>query len=76
MFAAADREAMFLGISMKTLLPAVLSEHIVLLNGVQNRADYGRLVSFNEEPDASAWIHTRRQLMVGEALLVLKLNAA
>jgi hypothetical protein len=46
-FAAADNEAMSLGKVTQALVPIFLNEHVMIMNGITNGADYGKLVSWD-----------------------------
>jgi hypothetical protein len=74
-FAAADGEAMHLGKVTQGVVPIFLNCYVVTLNGLSDRkvdADYGKLVHWDDHPDAFSWMHTRRQFLPGEALLILE----
>jgi hypothetical protein len=71
-FAAADRESMHIGLVLRELNPAFLNCYTVLMNGEPGRTNYGHLLSWDDHPDASTWMHEQRQFMPGEALLVLE----
>lgn len=70
-FAAADGEAMHLGIVTKAIVPIFLNSHVVTLNGMTNPEDYGKLLAWEEHEDAFDWMHTRKQFLPGEALEIL-----
>ncbi|KAJ0421360.1 hypothetical protein BJY00DRAFT_323347 [Aspergillus carlsbadensis] len=56
-FAAADIDAMHLGLTSKAIIPIFLNEHVLMLNGfTENTHEYGKL----------------KQFMPGEGLLVLE----
>ncbi len=74
-FAAADREAMHIGMVTQAIVPDFLNTYIVILNGISDRQmdrDYGKLVQWEDRPDAFDWMATRRQFQPGEALLILE----
>ena len=74
-FAAADREEMHVGFVAQAVVPVFLNMHTVILNGVSDRKmdnGYGKLVSWEEHPDAFEWTITRWQFQPGEALLILE----
>lgn len=71
-FAAADGEAMHMGIVSKAVIPIFLNEYTMILNGVEDRSEYGRLLSWDDHPDAFDWMYRRVQFIPGEALLVLE----
>lgn len=71
-FAAADGEAMHLGKVTMALQPAFLNHHVFMLNGMTRDRDYGRLVGWDEHEDAFDWMHTRKQFLPGEGLLIVE----
>ncbi|RYP74766.1 hypothetical protein DL769_003940 [Monosporascus sp. CRB-8-3] len=71
-FAGADFEAMHLGLVSKNLVAVFLNQHTMVLHGACNAREYGRLLSWDEHPDAFDWMHTRKQFLPGEGLLVLE----
>ena len=74
-FAAADGEAMHLGRTTMVLIPPFLNEHVMVLNGVTREEDYGKLVAWEDHEDAFDWMHTRKQFLPGEGLLILEAQA-
>jgi len=44
----------------------------MILHGVDDLHEYGKLLSWDEHPDAFDWMHTRRQFLPGEGLMVLE----
>ncbi|CAG7937538.1 unnamed protein product [Penicillium salamii] len=72
-FAAADNRAIHLGFVSKAIVPIFLNEHVMILNGViGNSREYGRLVSWHDEPDAFHWMATQKQFIPGEGLIILE----
>jgi hypothetical protein len=71
-FAAADGDAMHLGRITKALVPIFLNCYVVTLNGMTRPEEYGKLVAWDDHPDAFDWMHTRKQFMPGEALDILE----
>lgn len=63
---------MNLGMGTKSLVPAFFNEYVLVLNGVSNAQDYGKLLSWSDHPDAFDWMHTQKQFLPGESLLVLE----
>jgi hypothetical protein len=64
---------MHFGITSQAIIPIFLNEHVLMLNGfTENTHEYGELVSWDDEPDASDWYSTQKQFMPGEGLLVLE----
>ncbi|KAL4898932.1 hypothetical protein BDW74DRAFT_164223 [Aspergillus multicolor] len=71
-FAAADNDAMHLGIVTGAIVPCFLNEYTMIMNGMtDNSHEYGKLVSWDDEPDAFDWLHTQKQPQPGDGLLVL-----
>ncbi|POR38810.1 Uncharacterized protein TPAR_00995 [Tolypocladium paradoxum] len=71
-FAGADFEAMHLGLVTKGVVPVFLNEHVMILHGAQDTQEYGKLMAWSEHPDAFEWMHTRKQFLPGEGLLILE----
>lgn len=72
LFAASDGEAMHLGKVTMAIVPIYLNEYVMMLNGIARPEDYGRLMAFDEHEDAFDWMHTRKQFLPGEGLLILE----
>ncbi|RYO75691.1 hypothetical protein DL762_009881 [Monosporascus cannonballus] len=71
-FAGADFEVMHLGLVSRNLVPVFLNQHVMVLHGACNAREYGKLLSWDEHPDAFDWMHTRKQFLPGEGLIVLE----
>lgn len=72
-FAGADINTIHLGLVSKAIVPIFLNEHVMILNGVAgNTRDYGKLMAWEEHPDAFDWMHTRKQFQPGEGLAILE----
>ncbi|KAJ5656482.1 hypothetical protein N7507_008432 [Penicillium longicatenatum] len=71
-FAGADVDAMHLGIVSHAIVPVFLNEHVMILNGVTDLSEYGKLMEWSEHPDAFDWMYTQKQFHPGEGLLVLE----
>lgn len=72
-FAGADIGAMHLGLVTMAIMPIFLNEHVMILNGVtENTREYGKLIAWEEHPDAFDWMNTQKQFLPGEGLLVLE----
>jgi hypothetical protein len=57
------------------VVPFFLNCHVVTLNGILDRKadrDYGKLVPWEDHPDAFTWMHTRQQFLPGLALIILE----
>jgi hypothetical protein len=63
---------MRLGLVTKKLTPYYLNGYIMILHGVDDFREYGKLLSWDDHPDAFDWMHTRRQFLPGEGLIVLE----
>ncbi|KAJ8119200.1 hypothetical protein ONZ43_g3808 [Nemania bipapillata] len=71
-FAASDGEGMHLGKVTMAIVPIFLNEYVMTLNGMTRQEDYGRLISWDDHEDAFDWMHTRKQFLPGEGLLILE----
>ncbi|KAH6684818.1 hypothetical protein F5X68DRAFT_171207 [Plectosphaerella plurivora] len=71
-FAASDGDAMHLGLVTMALIPVFLNCYTMTLNGMTDDADYGRLVSWDDNDEAFDWMSKRTQFLPGEALLILE----
>ena len=74
-FAAMDGDAMQLGIATRSVVPIVLHGYVMMLNWISVAEDYGKLLGRDDHPDAFDWMHTRRQFLPGQGLLVLVAQA-
>ncbi|SPJ78235.1 uncharacterized protein FTOL_06624 [Fusarium torulosum] len=74
-FAAADIDAMHLGMVTKALIPIFLNKHTMILHGATRSEEYGKLLDWDSHPDAFDWMHTRKQFLRGEGLLILEAQA-
>jgi hypothetical protein len=74
-FAAADIDAMHLGLLSKPIVPIFLDDYAMVLNGITgNSSEYGKLVGWDEHPDAFEWLIKQKQFFPGEGLLILKVQ--
>lgn len=74
-FAAAHGETMHLGLVSQAIVPFFLNHHVVTLNGILDRKsdrEYGKLVHWEDHPDAFTWMHTQQQFLPGSALIILE----
>jgi hypothetical protein len=71
-FAGADCDAMHFGRVTQSLMPVFLNTYTMILNGAHSPAEYGKLVSWDEDEDAFTWYVSGTQFMPGEGLLVLE----
>ncbi|KAL6887176.1 hypothetical protein HDV57DRAFT_350471 [Trichoderma longibrachiatum] len=71
-FAAADIEAMHLGIVTEAIERIFLNEHTMILHGVTLAKEYGKLVAWDDHPDAFDWMHTQKQFNPGDGLIILQ----
>ena len=56
----------------KAIVPVFLNCYVVTLNGMTSPGDYGKLISWDDHPDAFDWMHTRKQFHPGEAVDILE----
>ncbi|KAH9886881.1 hypothetical protein F4778DRAFT_797768 [Xylariomycetidae sp. FL2044] len=73
-FAAADGDAMHLAKVTMAVVPVYLNEYVMILNGITMDEDYGKLLNWDDHPDAFDWMHQRRQFLPGEGLLILEVQ--
>ncbi|KAJ3535329.1 hypothetical protein NM208_g7175 [Fusarium decemcellulare] len=71
-FAGADNHSMHLGKVTKAILPIFLNLHTMILNNADSAEEYGKLLSWDDHEDAFEWMHTRKQYLPGEGLVVLQ----
>ncbi|KAL8345863.1 hypothetical protein RB601_005771 [Gaeumannomyces tritici] len=74
-FAAADGDAMHIGMVTMNLTPIFLNEYVMVLNGVatdDSGFKYGQLLSWDDHEDAFDWMNTHTQFLPGEGLLILE----
>ena len=74
LFAAADMAATHLGRGSRALVPIFLNEHVMILNGATTLETYGKLVAWDDHPQAFEWMHTLKQLLPGEGLMILEIQ--
>ncbi|KAI0380602.1 hypothetical protein F5Y04DRAFT_95178 [Hypomontagnella monticulosa] len=72
LFAASDGEGMHLGKVTMAIVPVFLNGYVMMLNGTIRQEDYGKLIAWDEHEDAFDWMHTRKQFLPGEGLLILE----
>ncbi|WOO76897.1 uncharacterized protein LOC62_01G000510 [Vanrija pseudolonga] len=72
-FAGADLNAMHLGSVLGVISCKYLNEHTMMLNGMRNPDDYGKLLSWDDHPEAMKWMVTK-QFQPGDGLLVLEVQ--
>ncbi|KAF5610179.1 uncharacterized protein FSUBG_3411 [Fusarium subglutinans] len=73
-FAAVDYEGLWFGKATRGLHPEFLHYHTMIMHGATNAEEYGKLIHWESHPDAEEWVRTRRQLLPGDALLVLEVQ--
>jgi hypothetical protein len=71
-FAAADLEAMHLGVSMKYIGAGDLPEYVMIFTNHKQTARYGDLVRIDASPAEGEQPHVNRGIPVSEGLLILK----
>ncbi|EEU34289.1 uncharacterized protein NECHADRAFT_50192 [Fusarium vanettenii 77-13-4] len=74
-FASADNASVHLGLASKSLVAIFHNEHVMVLNGATTAEGYGTLVAWADHPDAFEWMHTRKQFLPGEGLIILEVQA-
>ena len=53
--------AMHLGLITKALVPIFLNGYIMVLNGLtENTLDYGKVMAWNDHPDAFEWMTSQK----------------
>ncbi|KAI1372116.1 hypothetical protein F4677DRAFT_463575 [Hypoxylon crocopeplum] len=73
-FSGTDDAVMHLGRLTGNVMPAYLDGYVMIINGATNQEEYGKLLSWNDHPDAFDWVRTRKQYLPGEGLLVLEVQ--
>lgn len=73
-FAAADGDAMHLGTVTAAIVPIFLNEYVMVLNGATSPEEYGKLVAWDDHPDAFDWMTSRKQFLPGEGLMILEVQ--
>ncbi|KAI1645504.1 uncharacterized protein F4817DRAFT_343539 [Daldinia loculata] len=71
-FAAADFEAMHLGLVTNNMRSIFLIGYTLALHGAHNATEYGKLWDWSEHPEAHDWVDTRKQFLPSEGLLILE----
>ena len=66
---------MHLGIATRSVVPKVLHGYVMMLNWISIADDYGKLLGRDDHLDAFDWMHSRRQFLPGQGLLVLAAQA-
>lgn len=63
---------MHLGKITTAIVPIYLNEYVMVLNGMTGPDEYGKLVAWEDHPDAFDWMASRKQFLPGEGLLILE----
>ncbi|OTA98874.1 hypothetical protein M426DRAFT_325623 [Hypoxylon sp. CI-4A] len=71
-FAAIDMDSIHLGRVTKAIIPIFLNEYVMKLNGISDDREYGELIAWEDHPDAFDWMHTQKQFIPGEGLVILE----
>lgn len=71
-FVGVDYEAMHLGKVSMAIVAVFLNEYTMVLNNATSEKDYGELLGWDTCPDACDWMHTRKEFLPGEVLLILE----
>ncbi|RSL64592.1 hypothetical protein CEP53_003994 [Fusarium sp. AF-6] len=74
-FAATDNDSVHLGLVSRALVPVFLNQHVMVLHGATTAEGYGKLVAWDDHPDAFEWMYMRKQFLSGEGLLILEVQA-
>lgn len=69
-FAAVDGDVMHLGIVIKAVIPIFLNYHVMVPNGANSPGAYGKLLDWDDHPDAFDWMASQKQFQPGEGLLI------
>lgn len=70
-FAAADGDATRLGKVTQATRDIFLNEYVMILNGTNSPREYGKLLAWDDHPDAFYWMTSRKQFLPGEGLVIL-----
>lgn len=74
-FAGADCEALHLGKSTNAIIPIVVRQGLMILNGAKKAEDYGRVLSWLEHPEAYYdLVKTRKQFLPEEGFTILEVQ--
>ncbi|KAL6405844.1 hypothetical protein AUP68_10983 [Ilyonectria robusta] len=71
-FAAADLEAMRLGIVSDVIERPFLNNYTMILHGVTDSSEYGNLLAWDDHPDAFYWMHSQKQFAPADGIVVLQ----
>ncbi|KAK5993500.1 hypothetical protein PT974_06932 [Cladobotryum mycophilum] len=71
-FAAADYEAMHLGIVCEVIERSFLNQYTMMLHRVTAPEEYGKLLAWDDHPDAFDWMQTQKQFSPGDGLVILE----
>ena len=72
MFARADFDAMHFGLVTQEVLPGFLNEYVMMFTADTWPNQYGKLMSWDDHPDAFEWLHSQRGIHPGGGLLILE----
>ncbi|OQE21175.1 hypothetical protein PENSTE_c012G03144 [Penicillium steckii] len=74
-FAAVDHESTRVGLVTLSIMPSFLDGYIMILHGMaDNTLEYGRLVSWDEEPGAFDLMVQGKQFLPSEGLIILEIQ--
>ena len=71
-FARVDLDVMHSGFVTEKIRPGFLNEYVMMFTADTWPDNYGKLIAWNDHPDAFKWLHTQRGLHPGEGLLILE----
>ncbi|KAK4151230.1 hypothetical protein C8A00DRAFT_36130 [Chaetomidium leptoderma] len=74
LFSAADITAIRFGVVTTAIVPVFLNEYVMILNGAMDADKYGELIAWDDHPDAFEWMHTEKQFLPGDGLIVLEIQ--
>ena len=72
-FAAADITAIRFGVVANAIARVFLNGYVMILNAAMDPYKYGELIAWDDHPDAFDWMHTEKQFLPGDGLLVLEI---
>ncbi|KAK0744793.1 hypothetical protein B0T21DRAFT_358403 [Apiosordaria backusii] len=73
-FAAADITAIRFGVVTNAIVRVFLNGYVMILNDAMDPDKYGELIAWDDHPDAFEWMHTQKQFLPGDGLIVLEIQ--
>lgn len=71
-FAAADADSFWLGTVSNAIVPLRVEDNTMILNGAHGPGEYGKLLAWNEHPDAESWMTSQKQFEPSEGFTILE----